>query len=128
MLPVERLYLQAVEMMGNAPEEAEVMLKSLVALYAPNAADEPDPHSLAVVQLAKRRLATLQAELPEQRQRRLEALHERLNVAERLSKTDPPRAAAMYRAIIRLHERDRWMEEAVEVARSRLAELEKKTQ
>jgi hypothetical protein len=63
--------------------------------------------------------------LNRQRQSELASLNERLSVAEKLAPTDASRAAAIYQAIIDLHQSDKWAESVVARARSRLAELKK---
>ena len=52
-------------------------------------------------------------------------MSQRLEVAEKLSKSDSQRAMAMYQAIIDLYGNEKWAESAVGNARSRLAELRK---
>ncbi|MEX2309577.1 MAG: protein kinase [Pirellulales bacterium] len=126
LLPVEQLYLQAVRTAENEPDQAIAMLQSLVDLYAPATANGQDAQVAAVVQLASRRLSDMQVELTKHREQQLKSLQERINAAGRLTANEPQQAAAMYRAIIDLHERDAWAEEIVDRARSRLAELEKK--
>ncbi|HVT28148.1 MAG TPA: hypothetical protein VHE81_09040, partial [Lacipirellulaceae bacterium] len=143
LLPAEQLYLQAVGLAESSPDKSLAMLKSLVNLYGADIrADGPPPAAATankanqgrdiatrtthVVQLARRRIGTLQADLAQDRKRQLADLTERLAVAETLSKTDPARAAAMYRAIIDLHHGEPWADEVVAKARSRLAELNKK--
>src|SRR5205085_2496474 len=79
----------------------------------------------SIVQLARRRIGNLRSDLVRQRGRDLAAVSERLDAAEKLSKTDAGRAAAMYQAIIDLYRDDAWANEVVAKARSRLAELKK---
>lgn len=141
--PAEQLYLRAINLAPNSPEEALAMLESLVDLYGADLNDEPQgarPNTAGnqhpgrgasdrtadVVQLAKRRIETLRADLARQRKQQLAALDERLAAAERLSTTNPLQAAAMYQAILSLHRSDAWAAKVVDAARSRLAELEKK--
>jgi serine/threonine-protein kinase len=143
LIPAERLYLRAVNMANDSPEVAAAMLKSLMDLYGSEAtrgagdpatdsqtarADNGDPHERMniVVQLAKRRLATLQTTITKQREAQLADLRERLQAANRLANSAPQRAAAMYRAIIELHVNDQWAAEVVQEARSQLDKLEPK--
>ena len=97
------------------------MLQSIVDLYGPDAGNKEKAQVAAVVQLANRRLEALQAQIVEQH----EGQKERLAAAARLSESDPPQAAAMYRAIIELHADDAWAADVVSEARSRLGEQEK---
>ncbi len=124
LLPVEQLYLQAVGTAQRSPDEAVAMLQSLVDLYGPTRADEEDEAVSAVVQLAGRQIGALTAQIAKQRERQMAALNERLDTADRVARSDPQQAAAMYRAIIELHSADEWAEKAVGAARDRLAELE----
>jgi hypothetical protein len=95
------------------------------------AANKKDPeHEAAartadVVQLAKRRIETLRADWNRQRERELSDLNDRLGVAEKLATKDAGRAAAIYQAIINVHQDDTWAEAVVAKARSRMAELKK---
>ena len=138
LLPVEQLYLQATAQAQFAPDNATRMLQSLVDLYSANvSASEEDAtgattaaesvqdaaaRTSAIVQLAQRRIAALQADLVAQRERNLVVLRERLDTAKQLSATEPQQATAMYRAIVDLHEHDDWAKEVVNEARGQLAE------
>jgi hypothetical protein len=102
------------------------MLESLIALYGPTGAGEPDPQVTAVVQLATRRLKSLRDELAAQYADQLKSLEERLEAAARLTATDPKHAAAMYRAIVDLHQGHEWAESVVVQAQTRLAEIEQR--
>jgi serine/threonine-protein kinase len=145
LLPVEQLYVQSLDARQSAPDEAAAMLQSLIDLYqtAPQLESDRRPprsaerarnawddqvRTATVVQLAKRRLAALKDDLAWQRSRELESLRERMSAAQRLADRDPQQAAAMYRAIINLHERDKWADKIVAEARSRLTELDTTSQ
>jgi serine/threonine protein kinase len=124
LLPAEQLYLRAASAAEASPDEALALLQSLVELYGPSAPDEADDQVAAIVQLAARRLAALRTDLDKSHKRQLAALGDRLDAAQHLLKNNPQQAAAMYQAIIDLHEGDAWAEKVVGEARSRLAELE----
>jgi hypothetical protein len=117
LLPVEQMYLQAMNIAEHSPDEAMTSLRSLVDLYGPESAGENSERIAAVVQLADRQLAALDEQIAERRERQLASLKERLEAAARLSKADPQQAAAMYRAMIDLHAAEAWAESAVEEAR-----------
>jgi eukaryotic-like serine/threonine-protein kinase len=142
LLPAEQLYLQAVNLADSSPDKALGTLESIVNLYGTDPpADEARPtqdsskksdadrdaaaRTSDVVQLARRRIGTLRSDLARDRKRQLADLTERLDVAEKLAKTDSVRAAAMYRAIIDLHQGEPWADAVVANARRRLAELKK---
>jgi serine/threonine-protein kinase len=135
LLPAEELYIQAVSTAQNSPAAALKMFESLAALYG---APAPSPSSetgagraelrdreLLCVALAERRMESLHKELAAQIKGRLESLEERMAAASELSASDRSRAAAMYRAMIDLHEHDDWAEAIVAEARRRLDELQK---
>jgi serine/threonine-protein kinase len=142
LLPAEQLYLQAIGRFASTPDESLAMLESLVDLYGaelpagvtadsargvPNGAEQDAANRTAdVVQLAQRRLKPMRADIARQQKQQLAALEERLAAAERLSATNPQQAAAMYRAILKLHASNKWAEKVVETARGRLAKLEAK--
>lgn len=142
LLPVEQLYLRAASLVESSPEKALAMLQSLADLYGadvPTASARVAQNSLSmkktdrdastrtadIVQLARRRMETLRSDLARQRERQLAELGERLDAAEKVSKKDSKRAAAMYQAIIDLHQDDTWANAMVAKARSRLVELKK---
>ncbi|HJQ82225.1 MAG TPA: serine/threonine-protein kinase, partial [Lacipirellulaceae bacterium] len=141
LIPAERLYLRAVGMANETPEAAAATLKSLMDLYGAEATrgggddtansqttrphdDDARKRIKIVVQLAKRRLATLQTTIAKERNVQLADLKERIQAAERLVKRDPDRAAAMYQAIIDLHANDGWAADLVQKARDQLTELQ----
>jgi len=142
LLPAEQLFLEAASLAATAPEKAIAMLNSLVALYdveAPIDTDNAMPstsketakrksaeRTADVVQLAKRRIKSLQADLAQQREQQMAALNERLAAAERLKATYPQKAMGIYEAILNLHEKDAWAAGVVKRARDGLTELGKK--
>jgi eukaryotic-like serine/threonine-protein kinase len=142
LLPVEELYLRAVNTAQQSPDDALAMLQALADLYGPQIADgaanespsapnaesrndDAEQRVRIAVELAKRRLATLQAAAAKQQDVQLADLQKRLVAAKHLAASDPQRAAAMYRAIINLHAGHRWADAVLDEARSQLAELEK---
>jgi hypothetical protein len=141
LLPAEQLYLRASAMADLEPDKAIMLLESIVNLYgAVDPADssakkgdsrknDPEHEAAArtadVVQLAKRRIETIRADWDRQRERELADLNERLGVAEKLAAKDVARAAAIYQAIINVHQDDAWAQAVVAKARNRMAELKK---
>jgi hypothetical protein len=134
LLPAEQLYLQAVSSSQTSQEAALKMFESLVALYGTPATStdgEKDDGSasrrdreLLCVALAERRIELLRIELAKQIDEKRASLTERLEAARALSASNRGRAAAMYRAIIDLHENDDWASEFVAESRRRLEEIE----
>jgi hypothetical protein len=127
LLDVERMYLHAQSMKDSSPDTAAHMLESIIALYGPVGTGEPDAQVTAVVQLASRRLKSLREDLTAQHAQHVKSLQERLDAAERLSATDAKRAAAIYQAIVDLHQNNDWAKAIVEEAQARLDILEKST-
>ena len=120
-------------MADTAPDKSLAMLESLVNLYGANAADRPTAsngsarrrrssddaaRTADVVQLAERRIETMRADAAECEHDQLATLEERLAAAEQLAATNPQQAAAMYRAIVDLHESDAWAAAVVAKARN----------
>jgi eukaryotic-like serine/threonine-protein kinase len=143
LIPAERLYLRAVSMANDSPEDAVATLKALTDLYGAAATHSGDDNASnsktakpdhgdanermkIVVQLAKRRITALQTTIAKRRDVQLADLRERVQAARDLADRDPERAAAMYRAIINLHANDEWATEVVQEARSQLDKLEPK--
>lgn len=139
LLPAEQLYLAAVGQAPISPDEALALLQSLIDLYGPSTAtdevksdiagdkqdaDESAKRTADVVQLAIRRLKSLRPQVEQHHRTQIAALEERLAAAEKLHTTNEQQAAAMYRAILKLHTEDPWAVQIVETARSRLAKLE----
>ena len=141
LLPAEQLYLQASAIAGTDAAKSLLMFESLIDLYEPKMAattaaeapstektrdDRPASERTAdVVQLAKRRVEKLRSDVARQNEQVLRALEERLAAAEELMSTDPTRAAAMYQAIVTLHQDDTWAAPVVEQAREKLARAKK---
>jgi hypothetical protein len=141
LLPVEVLYLEAMNAAQSSPEAAIAKLESLVRLYgtaetgmaADATKDAPtgtshrkqqdtDERRALCVQLAVRQLELLRDDLTRQVPRQLAAVRERLAAADRLAETDPRLAAEMYRAIIDLYGDRAWAAEVVAEAQQRLEE------
>ena len=123
---------------NDSPESAVAMLQSIVDLYpaeailnsrgandgtTPAADEDVRARAAAIVQLARRRLVTLRADLVKQTRQQRADLRERLDSARRLSAAKPEAAAAMYRAIIDLYDNAEWAKDLVAEARQRLAVL-----
>jgi serine/threonine-protein kinase len=142
LLPAEQLYLQASAMAGTDPAKSLLIFESLINLYEPKTAatttaeapatiektrdDRPASERTAdVVQLAKRRVEKLRPDVARQNEQLLRTLEERLAAAEELMSTDPTRAAAIYQAIVTLHQDDTWAAPVVEQAREKLARAKK---
>jgi hypothetical protein len=141
LLPVEVLYLRAMNMAQSSPEAAIAILESLVKLYGRAGADvasnergsiaamdtatagDDAARSARCVQLAQQQLASLRDDVAKQTTRQLASVQERLAAADELKARDPRAARDMYHAIIDLYGKDAWAAEAVRQARQGIAEL-----
>jgi eukaryotic-like serine/threonine-protein kinase len=141
LLPIEVLYLEAIDLADTAPEEAIAQLESLVKLYgsveiektggesgnassdeADEASEETDRRA-ACVRLAERQLKVLRQDVAKLHARQLVATQERLTAAERFAKNEPERAREIYRAIIDIYGERAWAADLVTEAQRRLREL-----
>ena len=128
LLPVERLYLQAVAAGQESPEKGIATFEALIALYGAipteNGGDalarKQREQEQLCVQLAERRCAALRETLEVQIDQQLSSLRERLEAAQQVEKSDSSRAAAMYRAIVNLHQDHAWAAAVVAESRRRL--------
>lgn len=121
LLPVEMLYLDAMNSAATSPDIAIAKLQLLVKLYGTNGVkpDKADRSALCV-QLAERQLAQLQTDYNKLTNRQLAAIQERLQAAEVFSKTEPVRARQIYSAIIELYGQQPWAADAVALAKQKL--------
>lgn len=121
LLPVEMLYLDAMNSAATSPDIAIAKLQLLVKLYGTNGVkpDKADRSALCV-QLAERQLAQLQTDYNKLTNRQLAAIKERLQAAEVFSKTEPVRARQIYSAIIELYGQQPWAADAVALAKQKL--------
>jgi hypothetical protein len=137
LLPVEALYLRAMNLAQSSPSAAIAMLESLVKLYEPESTADAEPSEAATsgggkqddaverrarcIQMAKQQLKTLHDE--KQVSRQLAVIRERLATAAQLSESDPRRANDMYLAIVELYSKDSWAEHVVAEARQQIDKL-----
>jgi len=122
LLPVEVLYLKAMNTTRWSPDEAIHTLESLIKLYGtgdPSA--EVDARREKCVQLAERQLAQLRTDVAEITKRELAAIRERFATADTIAKTEPVQARQIYEAIIELYSAEPWAADAVAEAKHKLA-------
>ena len=120
LLPIERMYLEAVKYAQLDPELGMAHFQAMIDLFS-----SPKTRSGTTwqcLELARRRLAQLREQSGGQSAEHLTILKERLARADACRKTDPARAAAMYRAVLTLYEDKPWAADAVRRARAALAE------
>lgn len=140
MLPVEVLYLDAMEKSSTAPRDAIALLETLIALYGVNASavDSGDANSETMsreeraaaerragcVALAQRQLDGLREDVAQLETREIAAVHERLATAAKLSASQPATAREMYRAVVTLYNGQPWAAEIVSEAHAALNKLD----
>jgi len=123
LLPIERAYLEAIRYVRLDRERGMAKLQALIDLYN-HRADISGPTGQCL-ELARRRLRQLRKLVDDQAADHLALLQDRLDRAEQLSRTDPPLARTMWKAMIELYDDKPWAAEAVERARAALAAGEK---
>ncbi|NQT39008.1 MAG: serine/threonine protein kinase, partial [Planctomycetes bacterium] len=120
LLPIERSYLEAINLVELDPEQSMLRLQALVDLY--QSGTNPASTAGKCLKLANRRLAQLRREIDGHSAEYAHSLKERLDEADGLRPSDPESARAMYRAVVKLYDGKPWAQEAVERARKALAE------
>ena len=124
LLPVEVLYLEAMNTASASPDEAIGMLESLIKLYsADNGSKTTDDRSALCVQLAERQLVQLREDFAKLTVRQLTAIRDRLAAADALAAKNPDEARDMYQAILNLYGDRPWAAAVVTEARLRLSKL-----
>ncbi|GHT23642.1 hypothetical protein FACS189419_07870 [Planctomycetales bacterium] len=131
--PVELAYIEAVNISRNNITRGIAKLKALIDLYEPDyvPAHMPNtPQRLSspveiCIELAKRRLEKLEKEVSSESEVQIDVLRHRLHEADRLVKTNPNKAEAMYRAAVELYQDHLWARELVEESRKKAEKLKK---
>jgi serine/threonine-protein kinase len=132
LLPIERLYLQAMELATTDPERASVMLEQLIALF--NTVGEPPPETTTgdagdakridnTLALARRQLVELKRQTEKIAGGDLESLRTRLATAQAIAGDQPDRAKEICTAIIELYGDHSWAAPVVTDANSLLKDL-----
>ena len=115
LLPIERTYLEAINYVRLDPERGAAKLQAMIDLY--DQGSELSGPTGQYVELARGRLTRLRAKLDERVPAQLALLKRQLDQAEKISRTDPAKARAMWRAVIELYRDKPWAGEAVRRAR-----------
>jgi hypothetical protein len=124
LLPVEVLYLKAMNTTRWSPEEAIQTLESLIKLYGTSdRSSEADDRRVKCVELAERQLAQLRTDVTELTTRELASIRERLAAADKLAKAEPDQARRIYQAIVELYGAEPWATAAVAEAKQKLVAI-----
>lgn len=121
-VPIQRAYVEAISYSRLDPELGMAKLQALIDLY--DHRDDTSGPTAQCVELARRRLARMREQLGQPTGEYLPLVQERLDHAQQLSRSDPQRARAMYRAVIELYQHKPWAAEAVSRAREALADMD----
>jgi serine/threonine protein kinase len=117
---IERAYINAANDAASNPERARAKFQALIDLYSDGM--PKDTATRQSLELARRRLASLDKQLAEAAKPQLELIQTRLETAEQLATDEPEAARKIWQAIIELYQDKPWAAESVERARSRLKE------
>jgi hypothetical protein len=119
LLPVERAYLEAMQLAPANPELAVVRLEALLAVFGSEL--QADERTEPCVELARRQLERLRGNIDHWSQEHLQAIIDQLDRADSLQATDPAAAHAIRRGVVELYEDKRWAAAAVVRARESLS-------
>jgi serine/threonine-protein kinase len=116
--PVEHLYVDAIRLQQTSRERAAVELAALVDLFGadPDASEE----TKRCVELARRKLQSLQSSIGLTESLHRKTLDERMRDAGKLHQTDPDAARAIWRGIIQLYSDKPWASDIVRQAHEAL--------
>jgi eukaryotic-like serine/threonine-protein kinase len=119
---VASILASATALQESDPARAAQMLEDLLRLFpstGPAAAELSETHR-SYLTLAERQLARLRTQSAEQGKELLPDLQQRLQAAQRLEKSSPADAAAMYRALVDLFQQQPWALPIIDQAEARL--------
>lgn len=108
--PAEQFFVQALEDSENSPEQAIVELKALVDLF------EDDPDEVDCVDAAKMEVRRLEKIADQIRDKHIDVLQQRLELARRLRGSDASSADRLLRGIIQLYADKPWAADQVKRA------------
>jgi serine/threonine-protein kinase len=119
LLPVERTYLEAMQLAPANPELAVLRLEALLAVFG----SEPQLEERAqqCVELARRQRERLRGNIDHWSREHLQAILDRLDHADSLQAADPAAAHAIRRGVVELYQDKPWAAAAVKRARESLS-------
>ncbi|MBN1854923.1 MAG: serine/threonine protein kinase [Pirellulales bacterium] len=126
LLPVEYMYVQAIQLAETQPNQAIQKLEAILAMYPEKRADrldEADARMERCLHLIKRRLAQYTRQQKTLADIHLPNLKERLACADSLAATDPHAAQSIYQAIVDLYSHMPWAQDVVGKARAGIERL-----
>jgi eukaryotic-like serine/threonine-protein kinase len=126
LLPVHRIYLEAISYEHTNPELCMKLLQKLIDLYGFTKEEESGPTG-ACVTLARRKLKQMNEELAAHAADDLKLIHLRLDEADAFSKSDPLHARRIYQAVLELYAGKPWAADAVRRAEAALKKMKSKS-
>ncbi len=123
LLPVERMYLEALGYQHFSSERSMAKLQALLELYG-DASETAGPTGDCLT-LARRRLEKLKGSVEEIAPEQLDVIQKHLDEADGLLADDPKCAEGMYRATIELYSDKPWAAPAVRRAQAVLDKIKK---
>lgn len=125
LLPVERAYIEAIGEARASPEGGLEKLRAVVDLFRSEIEREDEPQAGpegVCVELARRRIASLERQVQEYAEREVRLLGDRLDRADRIEPDDPRRANEIRRALIEIYQDKPWAAAAVDRATEALTD------
>jgi hypothetical protein len=119
--PIERACAEAIRLAESDPRHAVKMLRALLDIYSGD--EQLSATGKKCLELARRQLARLDARVTESLAADRAELQRQLARAQALRKTEPAKAAAIWRGIIELYGPHDWASQAVSQAREGLSQL-----
>ena len=123
LIPLERAYLQALQLAATDPDAALAHFEALLAVYgnSPDTKEElADKRSKECLELARQQAARLRPEVEKQIAEQKTAVRQQLERAGRIASIDRAAAERVWRGIITLYGDKPWAKEFVEEARGKL--------
>jgi serine/threonine-protein kinase len=124
LLPIERAYLEGVQVRSSNPEEALARFEAIVAVYGgtsdPSQSEIQQRASERCLELAKKQVEQLGSTVKQFNQEQRLALRRQLERAGRLEATDRAAAEQIWQGIITLYAGKTWAKDLVEQAQERL--------
>ena len=126
--PVERAYLEAVQMSANHPEQALARFQAIVDVYGGAADSDAKPlarkNQQQCLELAAKQIERLKETVAALNAQQRMAVRRQLDRAAKIAENDRPAAAKIWQGIVTLYADKPWAADFVEQARVQLAEKE----
>ena len=111
LLPIEQAYIEADNYAWLDPEIGARKLQALIDLYGRDS--EITGPTGQCLELARRQLDKLHEEIDKSNPEHLKRINSRLDLADKLSKSEPEEAMSIWKAVVELYSQKPWAAEAV---------------